>query len=286
MASILDSVMAFLTQKLPIGEIVAGIVDFMMTHFGTEFRFLSDLLAELIDALEGGLSAIHPLLLILIATVGAWCLRRSKGVAAFSLLGFLLILNLGLWPEMLETLALILTATLLSLIIGLPVGVLNAHNPILDFISRPVLDFMQTIPPFVYLIPALMFFGLGEVPGVIATMIFAMPPAIRLTCLGIQQVPDELIEAGHAFGCNTWQMLFKIELPSAFPTIMMGINQTIMMALSMVVIAALIGAGGLGAAVMRALATVDVGTGFESGLGIVILAMLLDRVIRANRQAK
>jgi glycine betaine/proline transport system permease protein len=278
----MSRVMSILEQKLPIGEGVTVLVEWMTETFTVQFRAISEALEAFVQGLEKGLLMVHPLLLLLLFTLLAWFLRKSLGTALFCLLGFILIYNLGLWEEMIATLALILTATLISLVVGIPAGVLNAHNRILFVITRPILDFMQTIPAFVYLIPALMFFGLGEVPGVIATVIFAMPPVIRLTCLGIQQIPEELIEAGRAFGCNIWQMLFKIELPSAFPSIMMGVNQTIMLALSMVVIAALIGAGGLGGAVMGALATVDVGKGFESGLGIVILAMLLDRMIRTG----
>jgi glycine betaine/proline transport system permease protein len=278
----MEALMEFLTRKLPIGENISKLVEFMTTAFGEEFRLFSGFLEGFIKQLEWVFSTMPPLMLIAIFTVLSWFLRKSRTTSLFCLLGFLLILNLGLWDEMIETLALILTATIISLVLGIPIGILNAHNRFVNIFTRPILDFMQTIPPFVYLIPALMFFGLGEVPGVIATVIFAMPPAIRLTCLGIQQVPLELVEAGKAFGCNTWQMLAKIELPSAFPSIMMGVNQTIMMSLSMVVIAALIGAGGLGAAVMRSLAVVDVGLGFESGLGIVVLAMLLDRIIRAG----
>ncbi len=278
----METLMEFLTRKIPIGEVVAKLVEFMTTAFGQEFRVFSGILESIIQRLEWVFSALHPLWVIVIFTIISWLIRKSISVTLFCLFGFVLILNLGLWDEMVETLALILTATIISLVIGIPIGILNAHNKFIYLVARPALDFMQTIPPFVYLIPALMFFGLGEVPGVIATVIFSMPPVIRLTCHGIQQVPAELVEAGKAFGCDTWQMLVKIELPSAFPTIMMGINQTIMMALSMVVIAALIGAGGLGAAVMRSLAVVDVGLGFESGLGIVILAMLLDRIVRAE----
>jgi glycine betaine/proline transport system permease protein len=165
-----------------------------------------------------------------------------------------------------------------ALVIGIPIGILKAHNRIVDLITRPILDFMQTIPPFVYLIPALMFFGLGNVSGVIATVVFAIAPPIRLTYLGIKQVDEELEEAGHAFGANWWQILFKIELPGAMPSIMMGINQCIMLSLSMVVIAAMIGAGGLGKPVLRSLNVVDIGLGFEAGLGVVIIAMVLDRM--------
>lgn len=278
----MEKIMELLTQKLPLGEAVSRLVDYMTATFSSEFRTFSHGVEAFILGLQWVLSAIHPLALITIFAAATWWIKKSKATSLFCGLGFLLILNLGLWEDMVATLALILTATLISLLVGIPIGIVTARNRIANFISRPILDFMQTIPPFVYLIPALMFFGLGEVPGVIATVIFAMPPAIRLTSLGIQQVPLELIEAGRAFGCSTWQLLLKVELPSAFPSIMMGINQTIMMSLSMVVIAALIGAGGLGAAVMRSLAVVDVGMGFESGLGIVILAMLLDRIIRTD----
>lgn len=278
----MERLMGFLTTKIPLGSVVDTIVNWMTEVFSHEFRVFSQLMEKLIVEMQNGMLWLHPLVLIGIFTLIAGLVRRSVSIALFSLFGFLLILNLGLWEEMVATLALIVTATVISLVIGVPVGILNAHSRTMYVISRPILDFMQTIPPFVYLIPALMFFGLGEVPGVISTVIFAMPPAIRLTCLGIQQIPGELVEAGRAFGCNSFQMLTKIELPAAFPSIMMGINQTIMMALSMVVIAALIGAGGLGGAVMRSLATVDLGRGFESGLGIVILAMLLDRIMRAE----
>lgn len=274
--------MDLVTRKIPLGDAVSRLVDAMTLAFSGEFRVFSHAVEAFIKGFQGLLAAAPPLALIALFTAAAWLIKKSKASSLFCLLGLLLILNLGLWQDMIATLALILTATLISLLLGIPAGILSARSRAVQLISRPILDFMQTIPPFVYLIPALMFFGLGEVPGVIATVIFAMPPAIRLTCLGIQQVPVELVEAGRAFGCSTWQLLLKVELPGAFPSIMMGINQTIMMSLSMVVIAALIGAGGLGAAVMRSLAVVDVGLGFESGLGIVILAMLLDRIIRTD----
>ncbi|WP_084058106.1 ABC transporter permease subunit [Desulfacinum hydrothermale] len=275
--------MEVLTTKIPLGEGVAWLVDTLTTRFSAQFRFVSDMLEGGIQALTWCLSALHPLVFIALCTALAWFIRKSKGVALACALGFLLLLNLGLWESMVQTLALIIAATLLSLTLGIPMGILNAHSRTAYFVTRPLLDLMQTIPAFVYLIPALMFFGLGEVPGVFATVVFAMPPVIRLTCLGIQQVPTERLEAGRAFGANWWQMLLKIEIPSAMPSILMGVNQTIMMALSMVVIAALIGAEGLGASVMRALAVVDVGMGFESGLGIVVLAMLLDRIVRPEK---
>ena len=276
----MESLMKLVTWKLPIGESFSTIVDMLTITFSAEFRAFSSILEGFITGMSSALMAPHPLIIVLLFTVGSWFIKKSKSTTIFCFLGFLLILNLNLWTEMIETLALILTATLISLALGIPLGILSAHSKTFRLISQPILDFMQTIPAFVYLIPALMFFGLGEVPGVIATVIFAMPPCMRLTNLGIMQVPMELKEAGVAFGANIWQMLYKIEIPCAFPSIMMGINQTIMMALSMVVIAALIGAGGLGAAVMRSLAVVDVGMGIESGLGIVVLAMVLDRIIR------
>ncbi|SHF82426.1 glycine betaine/proline transport system permease protein [Desulfacinum infernum DSM 9756] len=278
MSSLLD----VLTTKIPLGEGVAWMVDFFTTRFSSEFRALSQGVESAIGALEWCLGAVHPLVLIALFAVLAWVVRRSKAVVVFCLAGFALILNLGLWEAMIQTLALIATATVLCLALGIPWGIVTAHNRTAHLITRPILDLMQTIPAFVYLIPALMFFGLGAVPGVFATVVFAMPPVIRLTCLGIQQVPTERIEAGKAFGASPWQLLVKIEFPSAMPSILMGINQTIMLALSMVVIAALIGAEGLGGAVMRSLAIVDVGMGFESGLGIVVLAMLLDRIVRSE----
>ena len=228
-----------------------------------------------------GLEAFYaygsPLLLILIFALIAW---RAKGrhLAIFVILGLGLMWNLEMWGPVVRTLSSIVTSVVVALIVGIPVGILKAHSKIIDLITRPILDFMQTIPPFVYLIPALMFFGLGNVSGVIATVVFCIAPPIRLTYLGITQVEDEVLEAGKAFGCNWWQMLYKIELPSALPSIMMGINQCIMLALSMVVIAAMIGAGGLGKPVLRALSVIDIGLGFEAGLGVVIIAMILDRM--------
>jgi glycine betaine/proline transport system permease protein len=188
---------------------------------------------------------------------------------------------MGLWSETVATLALVIAATLVSLVIGIPLGIWAARNDLVERIVRPVLDLMQTMPAFVYLIPAAMFFGLGRVPGVVATIIFAMPPAVRLTNLGIRQVPKELVETGLAFGCTSGQLLLKVQLPTARPSIMAGVNQTIMLALSMVVIASMIGAGGLGDTVLRGIQRLDVGLGFEGGLGVVILAIILDRITQS-----
>jgi glycine betaine/proline transport system permease protein len=192
-----------------------------------------------------------------------------------------LIFGMGIWQETISTLALVIGSSLVALAIGIPVGIAMARNDAVEAIVRPILDFMQTMPPFVYLIPAAIFFGLGKVPGAIATLVFAMPPAVRLTNLGIRQVSREQVEAGQAFGCTSTQLLFKVQLPLAMPSIMAGVNQTIMLALSMVVIASMIGAGGLGNTVLTGIQRLDVGLGFEGGLGVVLLAILLDRITQS-----
>ena len=230
----------------------------------------------MIDALQW----LPPLVLVLLCAAGGYALHRSWKLALGIFLALLLIINLGYWEETVETLALVVSATALCMIIGLPVGIAAAHRPWLYAVLRPVLDLMQTIPTFVYLIPTLILFGLGVVPGLISTIIFALPAPIRLTHLGISNVPQPLIEAGEAFGATRRQLLFKVELPHAMPTIMAGLTQCIMLSLSMVVIAALVGAGGLGKPVVRALNTVNIANGFEAGLAIVILAILLDRVCK------
>ena len=272
-----------LTTKIPLGDWVSNFVDYLVANFGGPLNAFSDFIAFLIENFEGALAALPPVVFIIILALIALKLR-GKELAAFVVLGLGLVANLGLWSELVVTLASILTSVLVALSIGIPVGILKAHNKYIHYITRPILDFMQTIPPFVYLIPALMFFGLGNVPGVVATVVFAIAPPIRLTYLGIKQVPDELKEAGRAFGSSPLQMLLKVELPGALPSIMMGINQCIMLSLSMVVIAAMIGAGGLGSPVLRSLTTVDVGLGFEAGLGVVIIAIILDRLFRSEEE--
>jgi len=215
----------------------------------------------------------------------AWAIKRSWPLAILVALTFLFILNQGYWTATLETLSLVLFSTLVVMAIGVPVGIACAHHPRLADALRPVLDLMQTLPAFVYLIPALVLFGLGVVPGLISTVIFALPAPIRMTQLGVASTPKTLREAAEAFGATPWQLLFKVELPSALPQIAAGLTQSIMLSLSMVVIAALVGAGGLGVPVVRALNTVQVGMGFEAGLAIVLLAIILDRVSRP-RQGK
>jgi glycine betaine/proline transport system permease protein len=230
-----------------------------------------------IDALVAGMMFFPPWILILVFAGLSWWLAGRRA-AIFSLLGFALIWNLGLWGPTISTLALVVIATLIAVAAGLPIGILAAIFPGMNRVTMPILDFMQTMPAFVYLIPAIPFFGLGPVSAIFSTVIFAMPPAIRLTCLGIQQVPKDLMEAADSFGANRRQKLFKLQIPLAMPTIMAGINQTIMLSLSMVVIAAMIGAKGLGGEVWKAIQRFEPGNGFEAGIGVVILAMALDRV--------
>jgi choline ABC transporter permease protein len=228
-----------------------------------------------------GLLRATPSPLLLAALVAlTWVLRRSWGSTVFVCLALLFIMNQGYWDESLETLSLVLVAATVSSLIGIPLGIAAAHRPGLYAVLRPVLDLMQTLPTFVYLIPTLVLFGLGVVPGLISTVIFALPAPIRLTQLGISQVPQTLLEAGDAFGATPMQRLWKVELPCAAASILAGVTQCIMLSLSMVVIAALVGAGGLGVPVVRALNTVQVGTGFEAGLVIVLLAIILDRLSR------
>jgi glycine betaine/proline transport system permease protein len=267
-------------HKIPLGAWVKVFVDWFTTHFDWLFDALSDGLGFLIDGLVAGLAAVPPFLLIAIVCGLAYWLHRSWRLALFVVLGLLLTLNLGFWDAMIETLALILFATFFSLLIGIPLGIAAARRRMLHAALSPVLDLMQTLPTFVYLIPTMILFGLGVVPGLISTIIFAVPAPIRLTYLGMTSVPKPLLEAGEAFGATRWQQLWKVELPHAMPTIMAGVNQCIMLSLSMVVIAALVGAGGLGVPVVRALNSVNLPLGFESGLAIVIMAIVLDRLLK------
>jgi glycine betaine/proline transport system permease protein len=220
------------------------------------------------------------LFLILTICAFAYILHRKISLPIGVALSLLLIYNQGYWNETLETCALVLVSTTVSVVLGIPIGIISAHRPIIFTCIRPFLDLMQTIPTFVYLIPTLMVFGLGMVPGMISTVIFSIPAPIRLTYLGISSVPQQLIDAGKAFGSSPFQMLYKVELPHAMPTIMAGLTQCIMLSLSMVVIAALVGADGLGKPVIRALNTVNIAQGFEAGLAIVVLAIILDRLLK------
>ncbi len=267
-------------SKIPIGKWAAGVVDWMIDNLDWVFDNLALVLETVIDAILFVLQTPPPLLVLAIFAGLIWWWRRSIGLVVFVVLSFLFILNQGYWEETTETLTLVVTACLVCMGVGVPVGIWAAHKPRAYAFLRPVLDLMQTLPTFVYLIPAIVFFGIGMVPGLIATAIFVVPAPIRLTHLGISSTPKPLIEAAEAFGATPRQVLFKVELPYAMPQIMVGLTQTIMLSLSMVVIAALVGADGLGVPVVRALNTVNTALGFESGFVIVVLAIVLDRVFR------
>jgi len=267
-------------HKIPVGDAVAVAIEFVKTHGRSLFDGISALIRGSVDGLTSLLRAVPSPILILGIGALTWFLRRSAALVIFVMGALLFIINQGYWQATLETLSLVMVAAAVSAAIGIPLGIAAAHSPRLFAGMRPVLDLMQTLPTFVYLIPTLVLFGLGVVPGLISTVIFALPAPIRLTHLGISSVPKALIEAGEAFGATRAQMLWKVELPSAAPTIIAGVTQCIMLSLSMVVIAALVGAGGLGVPVVRALNTVQVGMGFEAGFVIVLLAIILDRISR------
>ncbi|OCJ16252.1 choline ABC transporter permease subunit [Rhizobium sp. AC44/96] len=266
--------------KIPIGPWAKAFVDWLTSNADWFFNQLAFILSHVINGLLFVLQKPHPLIVVLGISAIAYWLRRSVVVAAFTCLGLLFIMNQGYWKETTETLALVLASTFVSMIVGIPLGIAAARRAWVYSTLRPILDLMQTIPTFVYLIPALILFGLGMVPGLIATVIFAIPAPIRLTRLGIISTPPSLVEAAESFGATPMQVLRKVELPYATPQIMAGLTQTIMLSLSMVVIAALVGADGLGVPVVRALNTVNVAKGFEAGLCIVILAIILDRMFR------
>jgi len=283
MAGPLDATLAWLSDnKLPLGDSIAAAVERLTQGAPWLFDAVSEGLSALVLGFTSTLLWVQPLLLIGVFTAVAWGLQRSLRLAAFVAVALLLIVNLGYWTETMETLSLVLFATVACVLIGVPIGIAAAHRPWLEAGLRPLLDLMQTVPTFVYLIPTLILFGLGVVPGLISTVIFALPAPIRLTTLGITSVPRPLIEAGQAFGASRWQLLWKIEIPSALPTIMAGVTQCIMLSLSMVVIAALVGADGLGKPVVRALNSVNIADGFEAGLAIVIVAIVLDRLCKAK----
>jgi len=268
--------------KIPVGAWAKAGVDWLQENGGTAFDGVSDVLERFIDAILWALQAPNPLIVIGIVALLAFALRRSLGFAVAVLLGLLFIVNQGYWEETTETLALVISSALICMALGVPIGIAAAHRPRLYAALRPILDLMQTLPSFVYLIPAIIFFGIGMVPGLIATAIFVLPAPIRLTHLGISSTPRHLVEAAEAFGATRRQLLWKVELPYAAPQIMAGLTQTIMLSLSMVVIAALVGADGLGVPVVRALNTVNIGMGFEAGLVIVLVAIILDRMLRSG----
>ncbi len=266
--------------NLNIGGAVEAIIDWLTINLEPVFDALSAMLDTMMTGFEAALLFPPTVVTILLLSILAWWIA-GRGVGLFSLIGLLLIESMGYWEETMVTLSQVGTSALVALAIGIPIGIWASRNNAVHHAVRPILDFMQTMPAFVYLIPAVMFFSLGAVPGVVATVIFAMPPAVRLTNLGIRQVDEEVVEAAQAFGSTKRQLLFKVQLPLATPTILAGVNQTIMLALSMVVIAAMIGAGGVGGVVYKGITTVQVGMGFEGGIAIVILAIFLDRITQA-----
>jgi len=266
--------------KIPIGAWAKIIFDWMKTHLGPLFDAISWVMEGMIAGILWLLQAPHPLVVVAVFVAITWALQRNWKICLGVLLGFLFVMNQGYWKETTESLTLILSACVVCMAAGVPLGILFAHRPRLYTAISPVLDLMQTLPTFVYLIPAIVFFGLGMVPGLIATVIFVLPAPIRLTQLGVASTPMALLEAATAFGATPSQRLWKVELPWALPQIMTGLNQTIMLSLSMVVISAMVGANGLGIPVMRALQSVNAAKGFESGFVIVVVAIILDRMLR------
>jgi glycine betaine/proline transport system permease protein len=280
----MDPVSAWIAdQKIPVGRWGREFFDFLTGNFAWAFDALSDGLSTVLSGMVGPLLWFPPVVLVLMIALLAFALKRSWKLALGVGAGLLFIVNQGLWRETVETLVLVVAAAATSMAIGVPIGIWAAHNPRVYRILQPILDLMQTLPTFVYLIPVLILFGLGIAPGLIVTVIFAMPAPIRLTWLGITSVPKPMLEAGEAFGATKRQLLWKVELPAALPTIMAGLTQCIMLSLSMVVIAALIGANGLGRPVVRALNTVNIPMGLEAGLAIVVLAIILDRMARIGK---
>lgn len=273
--------------KLPIAENVEKFMDLVTDTFAGTFKFIQNNGSSLMGTVTDLLIAIPPILFIAIIVIIAFiATRKIFGLALFSLVGLLFIYNQGLWEELMNTFTLVLFSSIIAIILGVPLGILMAKSKWAEEIIKPILDFMQTMPGFVYLIPAVAFFGIGVVPGVFASVIFALPPTVRFTNLGIRQVPKELIEASDSYGSTMSQKLFKVELPLAKSTIMAGINQTVLLSLSMVVIASMIGAPGLGREVLSALQRAQVGNGFVAGISLVIFAIIVDRLTQSFNKKK
>ncbi len=284
-----------MNSNLEIGKYVEQFVDWLSTVGRPFFEQVTLIIGNSVKFLQNSLNAIPPFVMMALITILALLAmtgirhfkenikqyKKSLGLPIFVIVGLLLIYVMGFWGQLIDTLVLVLVSTIIILIIGIPLGILCAKSPKTDAVVRPILDFMQTMPAFVYLIPAILFFSVGDVPGVLATVIFSLPPAVRMTTLGIQKVPEDIIEASLAFGCTNSQMLYKVQIPLAMPTILAGVNQTIMLALSMVVICSMVGAGGLGESVYASIQQADMALGFEAGLSIVILAIILDRITQA-----
>ncbi len=277
--------MSDLIPQIPLAAWVDKMVDWLVTTFGIVFDGITTVLDAFVTGLVDLFNIAPSILFALIFGLLAWWIANKK-IALFSFIGLLFIDYLGYWGPMLQMLALVLTSVIISVAIGIPIGICASQNHTVRRIVTPILDFMQTMPAFVYLLPAIFFFNIGVVPGVISSVIFSTPPTIRLTTLGIRQVPEDLIEATEAFGSTTMQKLIKVQIPLAMPSIMAGVNQSIMLALSMVVIASMVGAPGLGEEVYRAVTQLKVGVGFEAGLAIVVIAIILDRVTQQAGKGK
>ncbi len=267
----------FEDKVIPLDSWVSQCVDWLVENYRDFFQSLKWPVDQTLNGLDAGLNWLHPLAIIAIISFAAYRFS-GKGLAFFSAVTLVLIGLLGLWEDTMTTLAMVLSSVVFCAMVGIPLGIWAGRSDRFEAALRPVLDAMQTTPAFVYLVPIVMLFSVGNVAGVLATIVFALPPVIRLTSLGIRQVHPELVEAAQAFGATRWQVLRRVQIPLAMPTIMAGLNQTIMMALSMVVIAALIGAGGLGSPVILGLNTLDIGQAVTGGLGIVLIAIILDRI--------
>lgn len=274
--------------QIPVADWVNHFVNWLEGFTGF-FNAITNFIGGIISGFQWIFDLI-PIWLFIVLVIGGtyWLNRKTKHwtLIGFELIGLLYVWNQGYWRDMTQTLTLVLTSSLIALVIGVPLGIWMAKSKTVEVIVKPILDFMQTMPAFVYLIPAVAFFGIGMVPGVIASVIFAMPPTIRMTNLGIRQVPADLIEAADSYGSTSWQKLIKVQLPLAKSTLMAGVNQSMMLSLSMVVIASMIGAMGLGNKVYFAVGRNDAGSGFAAGLAIVILAIILDRITQAINRSK
>jgi len=270
---------------IPLDEWVTVFIDWLVDYHRDFFQTLKWPVEQLLNGFEHGLNAVHPMVVIVLVCLAAWRFS-GKRLAIFSLAAMLVVGFLGLWEDTMITLAMVLSSVVICTLFGVPLGIMAGRSDRFETGLRPVLDAMQTTPAFVYLVPIVMLFSVGNVAGVLATIIFALPPIIRLTSLGIRGVHPELVEAAQAFGATRWQVLVKVQIPLALPTILAGLNQTIMMALSMVVIAALIGAGGLGSPVILGLNTLDIGRAVVGGVGIVLMAIVLDRITQSMARKK
>lgn len=282
MNNLLDNIPA-----IPVGPWVESVMDWLTSNFSMFFNLIQKNGKLLMNQVTDLLVSIPPIILILLVVIFAFFVTGKKfGLATFSLIGLLFIYNQGLWTHLMETTTLVLFSSIISIILGIPLGILMAKSTVAENVIKPILDFMQTMPGFVYLIPAVAFFGIGIVPGVFASVIFSLPPTVRMTNLGIRQVPKELVEAADSYGSTSKQKLVKVEIPLAKSTIMAGINQTVMLSLSMVVTASMIGAPGLGREVLTALQRTQVGNGFVAGLGLVIFAIVIDRLTQSFNKKK